>query len=470
MDESRPSTVEETRERSRGDRVPRAPHLFLAFECDRPAAGGARYSLADVDEVVVGRGTERCVLQEVSAGVRRLTVQAPASRLSGMHARIVRTEGGWVLEDAHSTNGSFVCGQSIHRAMVDEGSIIELGRVIFLLRPSMPTPPGTPAQIDSSELPDSTATLIPSAAHHLADLLHIARSPVPVLLFGETGTGKEVLARAVHALSERTGPFIAMNCGALTDNLLESQLFGHVRGAFSGAAKDEPGYFRAADGGTLLLDEIGDLPLASQPALLRVLQEKEVLPVGSVRGVKVDVRVVAATHRSLRQLGDDGQFRPDLLARLEGFSYTVPPLRERREDLGILIGAILEKARASGVPTSTVSPDAATAMFAHAWPENVRGLEQCLMRAAVLASGATVQLSHLPPAVARALDFEDPAADPSFIPPLSSDEAELRDRLVALLKRHRGNVADVARALGKARMQIHRWLRRFEVDPDVYRK
>src|SRR5947207_360279 len=139
--DSKPSTVEETRETSRGDRVPQQPQLFLAFECDRPGSGGARFSLADVDEVVIGRGPERRGVREESSGVRRLALQVPASRLSTMHARIVRTDSGWVLEDAHSTNGSFVCGQSIDRTMVDEASIIELGRVIFLIRPAMPTPP-----------------------------------------------------------------------------------------------------------------------------------------------------------------------------------------------------------------------------------------------------------------------------------------------------------------------------------------
>jgi transcriptional regulator with AAA-type ATPase domain len=469
-DPPRSRTVEETRERSRAHHAALAPQLFVAFECDRPESGGTRHSLVDVDEVVIGRGPERASIRESSGGVRRLTIQVPASRLSGMHARILNTDGGWILEDAHSTNGSFVCGQSIHRAMVDEGSIIELGRVIFLLRPAMPTPPGTPLDFDSSSITESTATLVPEGAQQLEDLVHVAGSLVPVLLVGETGTGKEVLATAVHRLSGRTGPFVAVNCGALTDTLLESQLFGHARGAFSGATRDEPGYIRAADGGTLLLDEIGDLPLSSQPALLRVLQEKEVFPVGSVRGVKVDVRVMAATHRSLRELSDAGEFRGDLLARLEGFSHLVPPLRERKEDLGILVAAVFAKARAEGTPTSTVSPEVATALFAHDWPENVRGLEQCLMRALVLARGATVQVSHLPPVVARALTFEDPAADPGLVPPLSKDDAELRERLIVLLKRHHGNVADVARSLGKARMQIHRWLKKFDIEPDLYRR
>jgi hypothetical protein len=470
MSDAKPSTVEETRDRLRRSGPPPATYLFVAFECDRPEAGGARYSLANVDEVVIGRGPERSAIREDSGGIRRLTVQVPASRLSAMHARILRTESGWILEDAHSTNGSFVCGQGVDRATVDDGSIMELGRVIFLLRSGLPAPPDTPAEFDSLAAPGSTTTLIPVVAHDLAELTRIARSVVPVLLFGETGTGKEVLAREIHRLSERAGPFMAVNCGALTDNLLESQLFGHVRGAFSGATRDEPGFVRAADGGTLLLDEIGDLPGSSQPALLRVLQEREVFPVGSVHGVKVDVRVIAATHRSLSQLCDGGEFRSDLLARLNGFSHTLPPLRQRKEDLGILIGAILDKIRANGTATSTVSPEAATALFAHVWPENVRGLEQCLLRAAVLANGGTIQLSHLPPVVARALEVGDPAADPSFVPPFSTDEAELRERLVILLKRHKGNVADVARSLGKARMQIHRWLKRFGLEPDVYRR
>src|SRR5262249_4252107 len=158
-----------------------------------------------------------------------------------------------------------------------------------------------------------------------------------ILLLGETGTGKEVLARSLHALSQRPGPFIAVNCGAIPENLVEGQLFGHVRGAFSGALKDEPGLVRAAQGGTLLLDEIGDLPASSQAALLRVLQESEVRPVGSTQTVKVDVRIIAATHRPLESLIKGNAFRHDLYARLAGFRFELAPLRKRKVDLGLLI-------------------------------------------------------------------------------------------------------------------------------------
>src|SRR5262249_24796529 len=155
----------------------------------------------------------------------------------------------------------------------------------------------------------------------LAALARIASMPIPVLLLGESGTGKEVLARAVHTLSGRSGAFVAVNCGGLSASLIESQLFGHVKGSFTGAGRDEPGLVRAADRGTLFLDEIGDLPLAAQAALLRVLQEREVVPVGGARPVAVDLRVVAATHRPLEKMAAKGDFRADLLARLSGYRH-----------------------------------------------------------------------------------------------------------------------------------------------------
>jgi transcriptional regulator with GAF, ATPase, and Fis domain len=260
---------------------------------------------------------------------------------------------------------------------------------------------------------------------------------------------------------------VAVNCGALTATLLESQLFGHVRGAFSGALRDEPGLVRAADGGTLLLDEIGDLPLASQASLLRVVQEREVLPVGGVRPSKVDVRIIAATHRPLDQLASRGEFRADLLARLDGFTYALPPLRERREDLGLLVAELL----AAAPPGADVrfTPEAGRALFAYKWPLNVRELQQTLARGVVLSERGVIDCPHLPAAVVRALEgparvpAEDTATD-------GATDATMRAQLVSLLQDHGGNVSEVARAMGKARIQIHRWAKRWNVNLESYRR
>jgi DNA-binding NtrC family response regulator len=281
------------------------------------------------------------------------------------------------------------------------------------------------------------------------------------MIRGETGTGKEILARAVHGLSRRPGEFVAINCGGLTDTLIESELFGHKKGAFSGATDDTLGLVRAAHGGTLLLDEIGDLPPASQSAFLRVLQEREVIAVGSTRPVPVDLRVVSATHRDLEDLVARGRFRADLLARVSGFRLDLPPLRERREDLGLLVAHLLERITGEeDAGGATFTEAAARALFRHDWPHNVRELEKVLAAAVVLAAGQPIDVAHLGPAVAEA-----PAA-----PAPGEEDEQLRARLVELLTQHEGNISAVARAMGKARMQIHRWMRRFGIGPDEFRK
>src|SRR5207244_11071980 len=222
------------------------------------------------------------------------------------------------------------------------------------------------------------ATIAPAMSSALVPLAAIARTALPAIVLGESGTGKELIARALHALSGRRGPCQAINCAAIAQTLLESELFGCRRGAFSGATEGRPGLFRAADGGTLFLDEIADLPMLAQAALLRVLQESEVLPVGATRPVHVDVRVVAAAQRDLRSLAAAGRFRPDLLARLDAFTVALPPLRERREDLGLLCAALLRRLAPDRCERLRLEPDAARALLHHAWPLNVRELELSL--------------------------------------------------------------------------------------------
>jgi transcriptional regulator with PAS, ATPase and Fis domain len=271
------------------------------------------------------------------------------------------------------------------------------------------------------------------------------------------------VARAVHELSGRPGSFVGVNCGALPATLLETELFGYKKGAFSGATDDRPGLVRASDRGTLFLDEIGDLPASSQAALLRVLQEHEVMPVGGTRPVPVDLRVVAATHKGLDRLVADGGFRQDLFQRLAGHRTELAPLRERREDLGLLIASLLE--RHGGRELGLDSP-AALALLRHDWPGNVRELEQCLSAAAVLASEGLIRLEHLAAPVREALA----PPSPDWGPKSEAEEAARKEQLIALLKQHRGNLAAVARAMGKARMQVQRWLKRYQLDPESFRR
>ncbi|QDU85574.1 Nitrogen regulation protein NR(I) [Planctomycetes bacterium Pla163] len=231
----------------------------------------------------------------------------------------------------------------------------------------------------------------PALRSMLALVDRIAATDVPVLIRGETGSGKEGVARRLHTSGPRAaGPFLAIDCGAIAPTLIESELFGHVRGSFTGADRDRPGHFVSADGGTLLLDEVGELPLDLQPKLLRVLQEGEVRPVGGSASKKVDVRVLAATNRDLERCCREGTFRQDLYYRLAVVEVVVPPLRDRLEDLPLLAEHLLARiaaeggSRAAGSPPPRLSSAALERLAAHAWPGNVRELENALRRAAAM--------------------------------------------------------------------------------------
>ena len=271
------------------------------------------------------------------------------------------------------------------------------------------------------------------------------------MLQGETGTGKELAARALHAWSGRTGPFVAVNCGALPEQLAESELFGVRRGAYTGAIEDRPGLLRASSGGTLLLDEVGELPATLQVKLLRVLQENEVQPVGAAQPVRVDLRVVTATHRDLAALVEEGTFRGDLFARLTGLEVELPPLCDRRADLGLLIPTLLRRA---GAPADVrFSREAARALFRWRWPHNVRELEKALALAVALSGAGRIELTHLPEVVRTA---PEPRPDPlagHAVRPLSEADVTRRTELIELLRAHHGNVSAVARQMGVARMQ-----------------
>jgi transcriptional regulator with AAA-type ATPase domain len=445
--------------------VRRVPYLFLVLEGYNPTAPPLRIALEDVDEVVVGRGLERGCEVAREVGLRRVILRIADPWLSSMHARFTRSGRGWAFCDAGSKNGSFLLGKRIESAEVEDGTIVELGHTFFLFREAEPALAGVPSPVCGADatvpgaLKLDLATLSPSFAAKLAELGRLARSDVPVVLEGETGTGKEVAARALHEASGRGGDFVAINCGALPATLIEAELFGAKKGAFSGANEDRPGLVRAASGGTLLLDEIGELSAQAQAALLRVLQEREVLPIGGTKPVPVDVRFIAATHRPLDRMVEAGTFRRDLVMRLAGYRLRLPALRERLEDMGLLAGALLSRHCGAKVPT--VAPKAARALFRFGWPGNVRQLERALSAAAPLAGGSAISLEHLPEEVRAA------AADLPGV--RDEDDAVQREELLALLKEHRGNVSAVARAMGKARMQVQRWMKRFALTPEQFR-
>jgi two-component system, NtrC family, response regulator HydG len=311
----------------------------------------------------------------------------------------------------------------------------------------------------------------------LREALHIVQRAAPtdvtVLITGESGTGKEVVARALHEASLRAnGPFIALNCSALPAELIDSELYGHVRGAFTGAERDRDGLFAAADGGTILLDEVGDLAPAAQAKLLRALEERSITPVGATRPVGVDVRVLAATNRPLDLLVAAGAFRADLLYRLSVVQLHLPPLRERREDVPALaVHFIRHFAERHGRAALPLAEGARRALLAHDWPGNVRELRNVMERAVVLADGEAIESADLPASVASSSAPLRPAD--AAIAELPYSEARTRalesfDRafLGACLERHGGNISAAARALGLHRQSLQKMLRRLGLTPD----
>jgi transcriptional regulator with PAS, ATPase and Fis domain len=435
----------------------RSQHLFVVMSCLRPLDPPSRHTLEGLGEVHIGRGPQRRAVRDVDRGQHRLALTLDDTHVSTAHARISRHDDSWVLEDVGSKNGTFVNGTRASMVPLADGDCVQIGQTLLVLRTDLLTPAGTPSDLEATARTPALATLLPMFARELDLLAAVATSPTPVLLISETGTGKELLARAVHALSRRTGDFVPVNCGGLPPTLFESVLFGHKRGAFSGAIADHPGLFRAADSGTVLLDEVGDMPLGIQSALLRVLQDGEVLPVGATRPIRVDARIVAATHRDLEVRAAEGTFRDDLLARLAGYTFRLPPLRERKEDIGLITGILLREAVGGRAPK--LSPDAGLALMRHDWPRNVRELEKALVHATALAGSGRIEAEHLPDSVKDRGESRRPAR--------SEDQIQ---RVVRLLDENGGNVSVVASAMQTSRSQVHRLMKRLAIEPGAFRR
>lgn len=297
----------------------------------------------------------------------------------------------------------------------------------------------------------------------LRQLGRVAKTNASVLIRGETGSGKELVARALHAASRRAdGPFRALNCAALPAALLESELFGHVRGAFTGAVRDNLGHFRLAHGGTLFLDEVGELPLEMQAKLLRVLQDKRVIPVGGREPIDVDVRIVSATHRSLRSAVRNHEFRADLMYRLRVVPLYLPPLRDRPKDVEVLAHRFAgELARDTGRVVQRIAPGALRALEEYDWPGNVRELRNVMEYALVMGDGPVLTDAELPPEV---LGAEPGASKTNAGEELPVDLPAEAKRLLRALERSGGHHGRAARALGLSRVTLWRKLRRYGLD------
>jgi DNA-binding NtrC family response regulator len=373
-------------------------------------------------------------------------------RMSRIHARIAfdRRAGMFRIGDAASKNHTFVNGQQVETVLLSDGDVIRAGESLFVY-------------CEGSAI---------ERTRRRAEQL--ARSDLGVLLLGETGTGKEVIARAIHEASGRTGAFVAINCASIPAELVASELFGHTKNAFSGASVARKGMFLSAEHGTLLLDEVGDCPPEVQAALLRAIQEKAVRPVGAEREVPVDVRIIAATHMNLEDAMARGTFRSDLYARLSQSVVQLPRLRERR---GELLTLITELARESG-RTLRLSCDAAEALLLWHWPLNVRELQSWVKNFLALHDEQECDLrllaAHAPkiaaPLVGRKQQqTAEPGSRVSDSSPPPEAPAE-RTRLRGLLETHAGNVSAVAVALGKPRAQVYRWMKSMGLTAQKYRR
>jgi DNA-binding NtrC family response regulator len=390
---------------------------------------------AHASELVTLSVGQRLVLGSGASASIRVADRAVSSR----HCTIEATDLGIRVEDLDSKNGVFVGPARVKTALLSgDGSLFVIGRTAVAVcsaheRDEPPQHAAIPGMLGRSAPMRRVA----------AEIRRHAGLRAPVLIHGESGTGKDLAARALHTLGGRSGPYVPLNVGAIAESLADSELFGHRRGAFTGALSTRSGAFEQAHLGTLFLDEIAELPHAIQVKLLRVVEDGMVRPVGATQAIRVDVRIVSATWAQLDRSREDGSFRQDLYHRLATVVIRLPPLRERRSDIPLLAAGLLERLR-SEVGSKQLTPGALAQLVAHTWPGNVRELASVLYRAAVSSDAERIEAHHL--------DIAVPGRPAQAARALSPAEA------AGLLERHQGNVSAAARAARVARSTFRAWL------------
>jgi DNA-binding NtrC family response regulator len=382
------------------------------------------------------------------------------------HFEIQYTERGHLLIDLNSTNGTFLDGRRIERAYLSSGSQIRAGSSVITFAPI-----------------DEEVTIEPDREGELCGMVggsvkmrqifglirKIAPMDVSVIIQGETGTGKELVARAIHELSMRSrGPLVVLDCGAIPPNLIESELFGHEKGAFTGAVSSRPGAFERANGGTIFLDELGELRMDLQPKLLRVLENREVRRVGGNDVIEVDCRVIAATNRDLVKEIAAGNFREDLYFRLSVIQIQLPALRQRRDDIpNILKRALAEPSIVERHGRKRFSPEALSLLMAYAWPGNVRELMNVLSHVLTFSEGEEILPAHLPPRL-RGQDRQGPLPFNEHLSFKDAKEQLLenfeREYITSVLARCEGNLSRAARESGLHRKSIERLVKKYQLD------
>ena len=420
-------------------------------------------------------------LSSVFDAIKADDLRLSDSKVSGLHCEIQLDERGYRLCDLDSTNGTFVSGLRVNDIYINPGTQLSVGQSKIRFEPL-----GESIEVELSAENKCSGMIGRSVKMReiFARVEKLARVDTTVLTTGETGVGKELVAEALHELSPRSsGPFVVLDCGSIPQNLIESELFGHERGSFTGATSSYAGAFERAHGGTVFLDEIGELPIEMQPRLLRVLERHEVRRIGGSKTFKVDIRVVAATNRDLGVEVNRGRFREDLYYRLAVARVHVPPLRERREDIPLLIEHILQYT--PGGDGAGLSQDTIDLMMKHDWPGNVRELRNVIERAVLLSEAPSTDMPlhrrYTPdegdasqgPGTDRSarVDGDDSPATPGLTMPIDTKlpfklakrdlVAEFERRYISqLLEEHDGNISAAARAAGIDRMSIHKMLNR----------
>ncbi|MBI3205768.1 MAG: sigma 54-interacting transcriptional regulator [Myxococcales bacterium] len=392
------------------------------------------------------------------------SVVLPGTETSRTHAEL-RQEGPiWLIRDRASTNGVFVDGRRVDEAPLEVGAVLRVGEWVGVVEAG--------GEAGALECPKEIAPGLvagPGLRATVSEALRVAASEISVVIEGETGTGKDCFAGLIHAASQRTGAYVAVNCAALPESLAEAELFGYRRGAFTGAARDSSGYFRAAHGGTLFLDEVIELPLAIQAKLLRAIEAREVVPLGETRAARIDVRLVVAAQGSLADAVGAGRFRRDLYARLNGVTLELPPLRRRRSDAAVIFQRAL--AGGAGGRAPGLDPKLVERICTYEWPYNVRELVQTARRLLALHGDAPrLSLEHLPSAISAATGSESVAP----IRPQPSERRRKRasallERLAAALTVNRGNVSKACAELGISRQRAYRLLQQRPMDLEALR-
>ncbi|MGE0322738.1 MAG: sigma 54-interacting transcriptional regulator [Polyangiaceae bacterium] len=415
--------------------------------------GSLTRPLSQGDDLVIGRS-------------RSADVSVDHKSVSREHARVRLTGSGVEIVDLGSSNGTRVSGASLtpnQAIRVPLGALVQLGSVVLVVEQA-PTPTQAPESRPLGQRMQELGQLIAS----------VAASDISVVLCGETGVGKDVMASQIHGRSRRARhPLVRLNCAALAETLLESELFGHERGAFTGAVQSKQGLLEGANGGSIFFDEVGEMPLGVQAKLLRAIEQREVYRVGGVRPVSFDVRFIAATNRELDKEILEGRFRRDLYFRLAGITLQIPPLRERLDELPSLVQTfVTEHAARSGIAPPAVSASALQRLLSHSWPGNLRELKNVVERAVVLSGGRAIEAHHVhidpvaaalgnsearPQAVTRLSDTRSRPSDPD------AADAWERERIQTALEQARGNQTRAAELLGVSRRTLINRLERFKL-------